>query len=226
MKLFTYGDDPTKIEWIREPFVNIGFGKQYRDTFSKFESMKSADFTDEEIVCFVDGYDVMQYGTLDEIEEKFKTFKADLVLSAETYCWPNPWMKHLFPSIGTKYKFPNCGMYIGYGWAVRKLLTWDTYRISFDDQGYTHDFYLRQKSCKCVLDHDCLVFQNCVFVPMSDFAYFKDRIVNQNKGTRPCFFHFSGGSFKTPDHKNIMTLLNQQVPLDSISQFPGLIEGP
>lgn len=226
MKLFTFGDDPTKIRWLKPPYTNIGLGKKYQDTFSKFEALCEADFDDDEIICFVDGYDVMQYGSLDELEEKFLSFDADLVISAETYCWPSPWMKHLFPETRTKYRFPNCGMYIGYGWAVQKMLWWDAYRVAFDDQGYTHDFFLRQTVCRLVLDHDCVMFQNCVFVPMTDFSYFQDRVINHEKGTRPCFFHFSGGSFKTPDGKNIMELLEQRIPLASIVQTPSLIRGP
>lgn len=225
MKLFTYGDDESKIRWLRQPYINIGIGKKYRDTFSKFEALKNADFTDDDIVCFVDGYDVMQYGNLEEIEKKFHMFDADLVISAETYCWPNPWMKYMFKETGTKYKYPNCGMFIGYGWAVRKLLEWDHYRLAFDDQGYTHDFYIRQTECKCVIDSNCLLFQNCVFVPLSDFEYFRDRLVNQILGTQPCFFHFSGGSYKTVDDKNIMELLTNKVPLDTIQQAPKLFHG-
>lgn len=226
MKLFTFGDDPKKIRWLKPPYTNLGLGKKYRDTFSKFEALREADFGDDEIVCFVDGYDVVQYGTLDELEEKFRGFGANLVMSAETYCWPSPWMKHLFPETTTKYRFPNCGMYIGYGWAIRKMLDWDAYRLAFDDQGYTHDFFLRQTTCKFVLDHDCVMFQNCVFVPMTDFSYFQDRVVNHLKGTRPCFFHFSGRSFKTPDGKNILELLEQKVSIETITQSPNLIEGP
>jgi procollagen-lysine,2-oxoglutarate 5-dioxygenase len=218
MKLFTYGDKPNQIRWLKQPYINVGHGQIYQDTFSKFEALRTAEFVDDDIICFVDGYDVVQYGTLEELEEKFRSFGADLVMSAETFCWPNPWMKHLFPETETKYRFPNCGMYIGYGWAIRKLLEWDTYRINFDDQGYTHDFLLRQNVCRVVLDHDCVMFQNCVFVPLNDFSYFQDRVINNMKGTKPCFFHFSGGSFKTIDGKNIMDLMSQKVPFETIKQ--------
>jgi len=226
MKLFTFGDEPNKIQWLKPPYINLGLGKKYRDTFSKFEALSEAVFDDNEIVCFVDGYDVMQYGTLDELEKKFRGFDVDLVMSAETYCWPSPWMKHLFPTTETKYRFPNCGMYIGYGWAIRKMLDWDIYRIAFDDQGYSHDFYLRQNVCRFVLDHNCVMFQNCVFVPVTDFSYFQDRVINHMKGTRPCFFHFSGGSYKTLDGKNIMELFKKNISLETIIQHPKLVQGP
>ena len=212
MKLFTYGDDQSRIKWLGQPFTNIGIGKKYVDTFSKFEALKRAEFDDNDTVCFVDGYDVVQCGSLSEVEEKFKSFGADLVISAETYCWPSPWMKHLFPETGTKYKYPNCGMYIGYGWAIRKLLYWDTYRIAFDDQGYTHDFFLHQKACTCVLDTHCVLFQNCVFVPSSEFECPDDRVINTVHGTMPCFFHFSGKSYLTKDGKEI---IERHLRLDS-----------
>lgn len=226
MKLVTYGDDPSKIRWLHEPYINIGLGKQYRDTFSKLEALSVCVFDDQEIICFVDGYDVMQFGGLDELEQKFLSFKADLVFGAETFCWPSPWMYTLFPKVDTKYKYPNSGMYIGRWWAIKKFLEWDTYRLTYDDQGYAHDFFLRQTcGVKCVLDYNCLMFQNCVFVPLTDFEYYKDRVVNKVKGTRPCFFHFSGKSYMTMDGKNIMELISKKFPFTDIWQIPGLIAG-
>lgn len=218
MKLVTYGDDPSKIRWLREPYTNIGLGKQYRDMFSKLEALSECVFDDQEIVCFVDGYDVMQFGELDELEKKFLSFKADLVFGAETFCWPSPWMYTLFPKVDTKYKYPNSGMYIGRWWAIKKFLEWDTYRLAYDDQGYAHDFFLRQSDIKCVLDYNCLMFQNCVFVPLTDFEYYKDRVVNHVKGTQPCFFHFSGKSYTTVDDKNIMELIDQKIPFKEMLQ--------
>lgn len=225
MKLVTCGDEPSKIRWLREPYINIGLGKQYRDTFSKLEFLSTCVFDNDEIICFVDGYDVMQFGTLDELEQKFLSFQVDLVFGAETFCWPSPWMYSLFPEVNTKYKYPNSGMYIGRWWAIKKFLEWDCYRVAYDDQGYAHDFFLNQTSIKCVMDHECLIFQNCVFVPLTDFEYYKDRVVNHIKGTKPCFFHFSGGSFRTLDGKNVLELIHDRVPFKNILQIPRLIVG-
>ena len=134
-------------------------------------------------------------------------------------------MAHLFPEVGTKYRFPNSGMYMGKWWAIKKMLEWDQYRLTFDDQGYFHDFYLRQNSVKVVQDHDCILFQNCVFVPLTDFEYQESRIVNKRKNTTPCFLHFSGSSYISADGKDLMHLIHEQVPFENMIQRSKTIEG-
>ena len=107
MRIVTYGDDSSKIRGLKSPYVNLGLGKRYVDTFSKFEALREwiKDKKDSDILVFVDGYDVVQKRTdMDEFLEKFKEFDADLVFGAETNCWPSPWMAHLFPPSETKYK--------------------------------------------------------------------------------------------------------------------------
>jgi hypothetical protein len=227
MKLVTFGDDHSKIKYLREPFINLGLGKQFKDTFSKLEALRECKFTDEELVCFVDGYDVMQFGDVDEIETKFKSFGADLVVGAEIFCWPSPWMAHLFPEVPTKYRFPNSGMYMGKWWAIKKMLEWDQYRLTFDDQGYFHDFYLRQNSVKIVQDHDCILFQNCVFVPWIELGYSEGgRVANLIKGTTPCFLHFSGKSDRiVGKDESVMDYLARGEPIGRLPQFPKLTHG-
>jgi hypothetical protein len=232
MKLLTFGDDPAKIKYLKEPYINVGLGRRFRDTFSKFEAVaewgRTANPSEDELVCFVDGYDVIQFGDLDEIETKFKSFgDIDLVVSAEVFCWPSPWMAHLFPEVPTKYRFPNIGMYIGKWSALKKMLEWDTYRIAFDDQGYFHDFYLRQKLIKVVQDHDCILFQNCVFVPWTEFEWHQRRPVNLEKGTRPCFFHFSGKSDRIRDSdESVLDFLARAEPIAHLQPISRVVSGP
>jgi len=194
--MVTYGDDPTKIKGLKSPFINLGLGKRYVDTFSKFEALreflKTAGASPSDLLVFVDGYDVVQRRTdLDEFVALFKEFGADLVFGAETYCWPSPWMAHLFPKapMGKNgrplpYRFPNCGTYIGYVWSIKKMLDWDEYRLSFDDQGLVHDFYLSpSNSVRVAMDHHQTLFQTGTFVPWSDL----DK-------TQAWFVHFNGKS--------------------------------
>jgi hypothetical protein len=193
--LLSYGDDPSKILGLKSPFINLGLGKRYVDTFSKFEALREwlrrASLSDLDVVCFVDGYDVVQKRTdLDEFVTRFKEFGADLVFGAETHCWPSPWMAHMFPEAprgeGGKhlpYRYPNCGTYMGYVWAVKRMLEWDEYRMSFDDQGLVHDFYLGVKDVRCALDYRQTLFQTGTFVPWSELD-----------NTQAWFVHFNGKS--------------------------------
>ena len=230
--LFTYGDDPQKIRFVKEPYTNVGLGKKYVDTFSKFEALREAMrdgvFTDGDIVCFVDGYDVMQFGDLDEVREKFLSFGVDFVVGAETNCWPSPWMAHLFPPSTTKYRFPNIGTYCGYGWAVRKVLEWDVYRQAYDDQGYFHDFYLKNlgfAEMRIALDVHCVLFQQCTFVPWRDFAYdTAGRLYNAKCATQPCFFHFNGKSDLLRDGvTSVMDIIHKKESLEGLLQFHNVI---
>jgi hypothetical protein len=186
--LVTFGDDPSKIRGLKSPCINLGLGKRYVDTFSKFEALREwvrkENPSDSDVICFVDGYDVVQRRTdLDAFVARFKEFGADIVFGAETYCWPSPWMAHLFPKTETKYRFPNCGTYVGYVWAVRKMLEWDEYRQTFDDQGLVHDFYLNVKDVRVAMDHHQVLFQTGTFVPWSELD-----------ASRAWFVHFNGKS--------------------------------
>ena len=207
MRLLTYGDDPSKIRGLKSPFINLGLGKRYVDTFSKFEALSAflaeKQLQDSDVICFVDGYDVVQRRTdLEVFVERFKEFGADLVFGAETHCWPSPWMAHMFGPSPTKYKYPNCGTYVGYVWAVRKMIEWDDYRQAYDDQGLVHDFYLKAgqrpglsdvKDVRVAMDHHQTLFQTGTFVPWSELDE-----------SQAWFVHFNGKSHLCRDGSCIL----------------------
>ena len=221
--LVTFGDDPSKIRGLKSPCINLGLGKRYVDTFSKFEALrewvrKEKPLADSDVICFVDGYDVVQRRTdLDAFVARFKEFGADLVFGAETYCWPSPWMAHLFPKTETKYRFPNCGTYVGYVWAVRKMLEWDEYRQTFDDQGLVHDFYLKagrkegtspSDSVRLAMDHHQTLFQTGTFVPWSELD-----------ASLAWFVHFNGKSHLALDGSCIMERFARGEPIGGLMQM-------
>jgi len=209
--LVSYGDDPSKIRGLKSPYINLGLGKRYVDTFSKFEALREwmKDRKDSDIVCFVDGYDVVQRRTdLDNFVSKFKEFRADLVFGAETYCWPSPWMAHMFGPSETKYRFPNCGTYVGYVWAVKHMLEWDEYRQTFDDQGLVHDFYLNVKDVRVAMDHHQVLFQTGTFVPWCELDE-----------SRAWFVHFNGKSHLALDGSCILERFAKGVAIGGIKQM-------
>ena len=79
---------------------------------------------DDEIVCFVDAYDVLCMSNEHEILDKFFSYNCDIVLSSEVNCYPgeNQSAYDQIPSI-TEYKYVNSGGYIGYASALRKMLS-------------------------------------------------------------------------------------------------------
>ena len=216
MRIVTYGDDSSKIRGLKSPYVNLGLGKRYVDTFSKFEALREwiKDKKDSDILVFVDGYDVVQKRTdMDEFLEKFKEFDADLVFGAETNCWPWPWMAHLFPPSETKYKYPNCGTYVGYVWSIKRMLNWDEYRQSFDDQGLVHDFYLNVKDVRVVMDHHQTLFQTGTFVPWSELDE-----------SHAWFVHFNGKSHMCRDGSCILDRYIRGETIGGITQMHRTIE--
>ena len=216
MHLLTYGDDPSKIAYLRTPYINLGLGKRYIDTFSKFESLREwiKNLKDSELICFVDGYDVVQKRTdSDNFVLKFKELEADIVFGAETYCWPSPWMAHMFPNVPTKYKYPNCGTYVGYVWAIKRMLNWDEYRQAFDDQGLVHDFYLNTKDVKVAMDHSQTLFQTGTFVSWAELD-----------ATRAWFVHFNGKSHLARDGSCILEKFAKGEPIGGLKQMHLILE--
>jgi len=225
--LTSYGDDPSKIQGLKSPFINLGLGKRYVDTFSKFEALreflaKKKSLKDSDVVCFVDGYDVVQRRTdLDDFVTLFKEFGADLVFGAETHCWPSPWMAHLFEPSPTKYKYPNCGTYVGYVWAVKRMLNWDEYRLAFDDQGLVHDFYLNSGrkegtspsvSVRLAMDYHQTLFQTGTFVPWSELD-----------ASQAWFVHFNGKSHLARDGSCVLDRYIRGEPIGGLRQMHRVI---
>ena len=220
MKLITFGDDPSKIIGLKSGYINIGLGKKYVDLFSKFDALKEflGSIDPQEIIIFVDGYDVVQRRTdLTNFESKFIESGADLIFSAETYCWPNPWIAYQFPQVPPSktgplpYRFPNSGTFVGYAGAVKRMLEWDVYRMNHDDQGYVHDFYLRCKDLKIALDVEQILFQTGTGIRWSVLD------------TCPAWFvHFNGKSHHKKDGSSVLAEYAAGIPISSFQQWHGV----
>jgi hypothetical protein len=213
MKLITFGDDPSKIIGLKSDYINIGLGKKYIDLFSKFDAFKEYVETvdPQEVLIFVDGYDVVQRRTdLTNFETKFKNSGADIIFSAETYCWPNPWIAYQFPHAppGCPYRFPNSGTFVGYAWAIKRMLEWDQYRLNHDDQGYVHDFFLRCKDLKIGLDNGQILFQTGTGIRWSVLDT-----------CQAWFVHFNGKSHHKKDGTSVLAEYAAGLPIGGIAQW-------
>ena len=172
----------------------------------------------EEIRIFVDGYDVVQRRTdLTNFETKFIESGADIIFSAETYCWPNPWIAYQFPHVPPSktgplpYRFPNSGTFVGYARAIKRMLEWDMYRLNHDDQGYVHDFYLRCKDIKIALDVEQILFQTGTGIRWSVLD------------TCPAWFvHFNGKSHHKKDGSSVLAEYASGIPISSFQQWHGV----
>lgn len=221
MRVLTYGDDPAQIKYLTCEYVNVGLGKKFVDLFSKFEALKEwieEECPDpDELLVFVDGYDVVSNPRSDtadvftEFQREFERFDADLVISGETFCWPNYYMKHMFPYAPTKYKYPNSGTFCGRAWAIQKMLNWAPYRMNYDDQGYVQDFYLNSQTAGVTvkIDHHQVLFQTCTFVPFAE--------VDE---TKAFFVHFNGKSYLSTDGSDVMATFARGEKIGGLKKMP------
>jgi hypothetical protein len=165
------------------------------------------DIPDNDIVCFVDGYDLFVNSKTDEIIQKFLDYKCDLLLGTELNCYPeNEIIKKKMDEIPclTNYRYINSGGYIGYASAIRKLLTWKTpeeiIKICNEgtDQLYFTEYFLTNNIER---DYRQKIFQNMYRVSWNEISVKNSRFYNKKIDEYPCFVHFSGQSDITKHSK-------------------------
>jgi len=166
----------------------------------------------DDIICVIDGFDVIVAGGPEEIISKFKAYDCDILFGAELNCWPGEYAEK-YPNLGIKngYKFVNGGGFIGYKWALMQMYTWkdisEVERIckAFTDQGYFIEYLTEYRHAR-KLKLDCCVeiFQNMFSVDWSEITIRNGRVVNLLTNTTPAIIHFNGDAWKTKAGGDIM----------------------
>jgi len=96
MIILTCCDNESKASFLKETAEHVGLQyryiivtnwKSYVDKIIQIQEAISI-LDDDEIVCFTDAYDILAFGTEDEIMTKFEAFNCELVISAELNCYP------------------------------------------------------------------------------------------------------------------------------------------
>lgn len=150
----------------------------------------------EEIICFVDGYDVQIFGTPKQIEERYLSMKVDGVLfMSEATCYPYPEYTDRFPSAPFRYRYINAGSYIGRAGDILTLfdaMRFERIPAKFNDQAILTDYYLANPQ-SFTLDTKCELFQN-LCDSHQDIERIKGVYTNTLTNTRPLIFHASGGA--------------------------------
>jgi len=170
------------------------------------------DKNDNDIILFVDGYDVLFTGTKDEIIKRYENFELQngkcIVFSTENACWPDSTLSTKYPKLGVKgetvYKYLNSGTYIGSVKTLKDVLSKALYNVTDadlkkkDDQLFFTNLYLANSSKKIiVLDHYNTIF-NCISGREEDLEYNQPekKWYNKNTQTYPLIFHGNGDSIK------------------------------
>lgn len=140
---------------------------------------------DEDIVLFVDGYDVLFTDNIDTIKERFEGFDCDILFAAEKSCWPEPTLAPQFPMTPTPYKYLNSGVYMGKVSRLNHFFS-EIVENDQDDQLWTQKRFLGVNGLRVKLDHEGYIFQ-CD----DDVIYNGQQI--SNGMCCPCIYHGNGG---------------------------------
>lgn len=150
---------------------------------------------DDDLVLFVDGYDVIINDNITTILERYNDMGGDVVVAAEKNCWPSKDMVDKFPDTHTAYRYPNSGLYIGKVSSLKSLFSEDLTNRQ-DDQLYLQQAILRSPTdgVKVVLDVENYIFQ-CVAATNDAEVVVKANKQLLNTETRccPCILHGNGG---------------------------------
>lgn len=232
LHVFTYGaGDIRRFEYLKGSADFCGLHINYitqtvwNGFFDKVKFTLNAirGLPDDDIVCFVDGFDVLAVcGSADEITSKFKSYNCEILFGAELNCWPGEY-KGRYPAmnyIKGGYRYLNSGGFIGYKRAIMALYTWKTLeeiahicKTCGGDQGYFIEYFLANytEGCGLMLDWKALVFQNMFSVDWNEIHIEEGRVVNSLLETKPCFLHFNGDSWRTKHGGDIMPVFIEKL---------------
>ena len=219
---YTYGTDydniNTLIKSCKENNVNMnvdGIGSKWngnKDKPTNFINFLN-ECRDDQIVMFVDAYDVILFDNIENIINKFLEFNKPLVFSAEIYCWPDNDIYKYYPekTKNEKFRYVNSGTYMGYAKDLKEMLKTynegkncikynqkdDTIPDGFiSDQRCMHKYYLENLD-KIALDHKQKIWSLCAGTKREDYDFDLNTFSNlYNKSTneKSSILHTNSGN--------------------------------
>jgi uncharacterized protein YneR len=188
--------------------ITLGFGQKWRGFLMKYDLTKNYlnSLDDNDIVVFVDAYDVLILQNYNTIIEKFKSFNKPIVLSQDAT--PRSlFLKYFHTRIFGQCNNThiNSGLYIGYVWALKILFNQmckynDCNNKQNDDQIMLtntcnqHAFFKKYLT----IDYDSILFYttmggygilNYNFSPGIDSDIINNKLIVKKSNQEPCFIH-------------------------------------
>ena len=191
--------------------ITLGWGQKWQGFAWKFDLMKTylRRLKEDEIVCFIDAFDVVVLEDAARIEEKFvKLVDADtnkILISKEQYSYnglENLILSYLQSFVFTKCKseYINSGTYIGTSSTLLRNFEGicDEFKCSpkADDQRLLQDYCVKHNDV-FVIDNKCNMFLviNSTISKIKDgeydISFLGEKLAYQNH-TFPAFFHGNG----------------------------------
>ncbi|KAI3386846.1 hypothetical protein SNEBB_000372 [Seison nebaliae] len=143
-----------------------GQGGGQKINILKKELSKINKKNEKTVVLFVDGYDVVFVDEPIVVINKFKSFKKNVVFSAEKFCWPDRAVDTEYPAVANveiDSPFLNSGAFIGYAKELLAIMPEEDLDNTFDDQRYYTMQFLNEPlrtTLNWGLDTTSLIFQN------------------------------------------------------------------
>jgi procollagen-lysine,2-oxoglutarate 5-dioxygenase len=155
---------------------------------------------DSRIVMFTDSYDVIVTGNAEAIIKRFNNLNANIVFSAEMFCWPDDNLSKKYPPTDSPYKYLNSGGIVGFAKDIYDLLRAHPIKDSDDDQLFYTDLFLNEslrQKYHMKLDNKAEIFQN-LFGAQNDVELKHDpvsghlQLYNTKFETQPVIVHGNG----------------------------------
>ena len=154
-------------------------------------------------IMYMDCWDLVLQGTMDEIFEKHTANNCDITISAERNCFPND-LKDEFDKLApdnTTYKYLNCGVIVGDTEALLAMLEdMDAPNLPYDEPPHYPNeqiefqkVFLRQP-VKIALDYTQDITWCLHDVDVSELGYAQGLIYNNETTKFPSILHFNGGA--------------------------------
>ena len=180
--------------WVGGDMTGPGGGQKINLLLKYLNTLESQD-----VVLFVDGYDVIIHDSLATVYDRFLGFDCDVLFASELNIWPDESIADAFPQPESGYRFLNSGCFIGYVDALRSIV--EEVDPRSDDQLYYQMAFLGCTDYVCKLDHEQYIF-SCLS-GLSDYIHIRPNGQLFNSETRCCssILHGNGGP-KDKQHFN------------------------
>lgn len=172
-----------------------GFNQPYFRNGTKLLRMQEAleALPENDVVLFVDAFDVMLVQPKEEILTAFYRLKSPIVFAGEMNLFPYKKLKKAF-SQNTPFPYLNSGGYIGYVSALKAFLKDLRFTEHRGDQEQIIKYHVRRK--RVTIDTNAEIFLCLIRLTENDIEIHSDGTVFSNKtSTKPGVIHANGGSF-------------------------------
>jgi hypothetical protein len=171
----------------------LGFGKKFRGFSEKLLLMQDylKTLPDDDIVLFVDAYDVLFLADQKTILDTFLKMHKPFVISGDKGCFPFRELGDQFPESPTSFRYLNAGGYIGYVGHIRKLIhDLAPFQAEDDDQGLMLKHFLKHPEAYSI-DHACKLFLTTATLTEKDILIDKKHgsVTCVETHTKPCIVH-------------------------------------